>query len=246
MAKKCITIKAVDVDRILLELEDGTSLVEQTWKYGKDACIRNGTFQGMVRAGIQFDVTTTAVMPGQKLMGYVSHAADGRITCVPDWKTYKEHPLMPGAVYEEGTRQENKQSFNAQSWQSGKVTLLAMFNTVGGRLTFGVSDRGEVLGVDGEILRRGGRDKVKDFIINNFKQDTANLLYTRLNVYFEVVNRRTLCHVEIPASNEDVPALFHDKILPVRIGAQTHKLTSCQDMIKWSVDRAKNRIKFNS
>ena len=115
-----------------------------------------------------------------------------------------------------------------------------MYNTQGGRLTLGLGDDGRILGIDDEIRRRGGKDALENYLRTSFKQATEGyLLYSTLSVSFEEVNGRTLCHLDIPAGKSE-PAMLHN-FLPIRVGAQTNKLTG-RDIIRWTIERTKKML----
>lgn len=231
-------IKKVDSTSniILLQRQDGSILTDFASKFSVQSCIKFGTLNGLLKAGIKFDPETQLILADQIITVYVSQTPDGRTIAQPDWRTYKI-----GSKWEsppESQTQENKASVSG--WNSGKISLIGMYNTQGGRLTLGLGDDGRILGIDDEIRRRGGKDALENYLRTSFKQATEGyLLYSKLSVSFEEVNGRTLCHLDIPAGKSE-PAMLHN-FLPIRVGAQTNKLTG-RDIIRWTIERTKQML----
>lgn len=236
-----IKILSVEPEFIQLEKPDGGILKECSYKFGMHSCQKNGTYAGMLKAGLQFDAISGLIVPGQEMMVYISVAPDGRTLVVPDWNTYKMAKVTKKKDWQkENEHQENKGSLKCLD--AAKLSLIGMYNAgCGGRVTFGVGNDGAVLGIDDEIHQRGGMDAVENYLRTNFKQATSGyLVHALLNICFETVENRTICHMSLPPSEEIEPVLYKE-ILPVRVGNQTQKYHG-RDAILWTINRTR---KFN-
>lgn len=93
-------------------------------------------------------------------------------------------------------------------------TVAAFTNSQGGTLLIGVSDEGEVLGLESDYLSLGGanRDKFELHLRNLLNQQFgAGFVTSRIAVKFHVVNDKEVCQIDVTPAKEPVIIRVQDK-----------------------------------
>jgi len=102
-------------------------------------------------------------------------------------------------------------------------TITGFLNSEGGTLLVGVSDSGEVKGIDRDIriISRGNRDRFEQKIRNALAGRFAPSPTGRVNISFEELTEGTVCQIDVESSEE----IIHlDDEVYVRDGNRTNKL----------------------
>jgi hypothetical protein len=113
-------------------------------------------------------------------------------------------------------------------------SLAAFLNSDGGTLVIGISDTGEVLGVEPDLKLKGfNLDQYENFLHTTIVRDIDPVSAARCRVRFEGVEGRTLCLVDVPRSSRPVYATT-DKgrgLFFVRTGNSTRALETKEAVI---------------
>jgi len=168
---------------------------------------------------------------------------------------WKSHPILKLIAQGEGPRLEFKETLeidvktgtsNPGVLKATLKTIAAFLNTDGGTLLIGVSDSGEVKGLerDFQLCHRHNQDgfeqKLRSLINDRFEPKPLG----KVNIAFEPLVEGTICRVDVqPWSKEDVVHL--DKEVYVRDGNVTRKLEG-PELTRWLLERARVRAGWRS
>ncbi|MBN2181440.1 MAG: ATP-binding protein [Sedimentisphaerales bacterium] len=120
---------------------------------------------------------------------------------------------------------------NPELIKSSLKTIAAFLNTEGGTLLIGISDNGEVKGLERDFrINKGNED--------GFEQKLRSLISSRFNprpfgsvqIAFEELYGHTICRINVKKRFE---AILFDKDFYIRDGNCTRKLEAAQDIVNW-------------
>jgi len=83
-------------------------------------------------------------------------------------------------------------------------TLIAFLNTDGGELVIGLSDVGEVVGIDQELELTKGKDKLELKIRDVLKTGLSSTVHSQYRIKFEEYQGKTLCRIDVSPSNKKI------------------------------------------
>ena len=107
---------------------------------------------------------------------------------------------------------EFKQSL---SWESDKADnvsfnilckeVIAFLNSYGGYLIYGIKDSGELVGIQKDIEKHGNSyDKLELSVRDILEYSIGKVLSTRIRIYFEKVDNKTILILKVPPSSKPV------------------------------------------
>jgi hypothetical protein len=132
----------------------------------------------------------------------------------------ESHTLEFKETLEYDVRQNQR---NDDVLQSSLKTIAGLLNADGGTLLVGVSDSGDVKGLnrDFTIMQRGNRDKFEQKIRNCLRDRFTPSPIGKVAVSFEELAEGTVCRVDVQKSND---IIHFDGDIYVRDGNKTQKL----------------------
>ncbi len=132
------------------------------------------------------------------------------------------------AEFKESFRWDKKKgSVNKDLENNIMRSVSAFMNTEGGKLLIGVSDSGEVVGLDDDYksVKRKNSDSFENHFMTIFTDILGSEFAHYLELKFEDINEKTICVVNIDKSNEPVfYKVNNEEKLFVRAGNTTREL----------------------
>ncbi len=120
-------------------------------------------------------------------------------------------------------------------------TIAGFLNTNGGTLLIGVSDDKRVLGLDKDFESFSKKDDLLDefqkHLDNRFETYFGNSIFSKIKIYFPILNNKTICRIEVERSEKE-PIYLKNAVngkkeeFYIRRSASTISLTP-SDMMKY-------------